>query len=80
MVKKMPNSGSMSTLSPSVKMNCVFLSFLHSNTMAICWAATDNTGNSILLNSSKQPHDPDWANPINRNNRMNPFSFNKILL
>ena len=62
-VKKIPNSGSMSTLSPSVKMNWLFLSFLHSNTMAICCAATDNTGNSILLNSSKQPQDPDWAKP-----------------
>ena len=63
MVKKIPNSVSMSTLSPSVKINDVFLSFLHRSTMAICWAATDNTGNSIRLNSSKQPHEPDWAKP-----------------
>ena len=56
---------SMSTLSPSVKMNAGFLSFLHCRTMAICWAATDNTGNSIRLNSSKHPQDPDWAKPEN---------------
>jgi len=29
-----------------------------------CWAATDNTGSVILLNSSKQPQDPDWARPL----------------
>ena len=63
MVKKIPNSGSMLTLSPSVKTKTGLRSFLHCNTMAICCAATDNTGNSIRLNSSKQPHDPDWARP-----------------
>lgn len=28
-------------------------------------ATTDNTSKSILLNSSKQPHRPDWHNPLN---------------
>ena len=64
MVKKIPNSMSMSTLSPSVKMKAGFLSFLHCRTIAICWAATDNTGNSIRLNSSKHPQEPDWAKPV----------------
>ncbi len=64
MVRKSPNSGSRSTTSPSVKMNCDFRSFLHCSTMAICCAATDNTGSSIRLNSSKQPHDPDCARPV----------------
>lgn len=60
---KIPNSGHMSTVSPSVKTNDLFFSFLADSTTATCWAATDNTGNSIRLNSSKQPQDPDWAKP-----------------
>ena len=63
MVKKIPNSMLRATLSPSVKMKFFLRSFLLCSTMAICWAATDNTGSSILLNSSKQPHEPDWAKP-----------------
>ena len=59
----MPNSESMSTSSPSVKMNIFFLSFLHVRTTWICCAATDSTGSSIRLNSSKQPQLPDWARP-----------------
>ena len=62
-VRKIPNSGFMSTTSPSVKMNWVLRSFLQLRTIAICCAATDNTGRSIRLNSSKQPHAPDWARP-----------------
>ena len=54
----------MLTTSPSVNMNSDFLSFLHINTTYICCAATDNTGSSIRLNSSKQPHEPDWARPL----------------
>ena len=30
----------------------------------ICCATTDNTSNSILLNSSKQAHAPELANPL----------------
>lgn len=63
MVKKIPNSGSMSTSSPSVKTNIFFLSFLHVSTTWICWAATDSTGSSMRLNSSKQPQLPDCAKP-----------------
>ena len=66
MVRKSPNSGSRSTTSPSVKTNCVLCSFLAASTMAICCAATDNTGRSIRLNSSKQPHDPDCARPAHQ--------------
>ena len=66
MVRKMPNSGSMSTISPSVKTNCFFLFLLHSRTTYICCAATDSTGSSIRLNSSKQPQAPDWASPGER--------------
>ena len=62
-VRKIPNSGLRSTTSPSVKMNCFLRSFLAVRTMAICCAATDSTGRSIRLNSSKHPHDPDCANP-----------------
>jgi hypothetical protein len=58
-VRKMPNSGLISTTSPSVNTNCFFLSFLAPRITAICCAATDRTGSSILLNSSKHPHDPD---------------------
>lgn len=69
-VKKIPNSGSMSTTSPSVKMNIFFRSFLHVRTTWICCAATDSTGSSIRLNSSKQPQLPDWARPgRTRNNQ-----------
>ena len=64
MVRKRPNSGSRSTLSPSVKMNWDLRSFLQASTMAICWAATDSTGSSMRLNSSKQPQEPDWARPV----------------
>ena len=64
-VKKRPNSGSRSTTSPSVNINCGFLSFLHWSTIAICCAATDNTGSSIRLNSSKHPQEPDCARPTN---------------
>ena len=63
MVKKIPNSGSISTSSPSVKINIFFLSFLHVSTTWICWAATDSTGSSMRLNSSKQPQLPDCAKP-----------------
>ena len=63
MVRKMPNSGFMSTLSPSEKMNCLRRSLRALNTIAICWAATDNTGKSMRLNSSKQPQDPLCARP-----------------
>lgn len=63
MVRKMPNSGSMLTTSPSVKTNCDLRSFLHVRTMAICCAATDNAANSMRLNSSKHPHDPDIDSP-----------------
>lgn len=59
----MPNSGFISTLSPSVKTKLFLRSFLHVNTIAICCAATDSTGKSIRLNSSKQPQEPDWARP-----------------
>ena len=63
MVRKIPNSGFMSTQSPSEKMNCLRRSLRALSTIAICWAATDNTGKSIRLNSSKQPQDPLWAKP-----------------
>ena len=59
MVTKIPNSGFMSTVSPSVKINCFLFSFLQVRTTEICWAATDSTARAILLNSSKQPQDPD---------------------
>jgi len=59
----MPNSGSMLTMSPSVNTNCDRRSFLHVRTIAICCAATDSAANSIRLNSSKQPHDPDIDRP-----------------
>lgn len=62
-VIKMPNSGLSDTLSPSVKINFFFLSFFAIRTMYICCAATDNTGSSIRLNSSKQPQEPDCAKP-----------------
>lgn len=64
----MPNSGFISTLSPSVKMKFLRRSFLQVSTMAICWAATESTDRSIRLNSSKQPHEPDWARPVNQHN------------
>jgi len=66
MVRNRPNSGSRSTTSPSVKTNCGLRSFLHARMMATCWAATDSTGSSIRLNSSKQPHEPDCARPATR--------------
>lgn len=62
-VRNIPNSLSMSTTSPSVKVNWGFFFFLHWSTICICWAATDKTGSSMRLNSSKQPHAPDWAKP-----------------
>ena len=69
MVRKIPNSGSMSTTSPSVKMNWFLRSFLHVSTTWICWAATDSTGSSIRLNSSKQPQLPDCASPATARRR-----------
>lgn len=60
----MPNSGHISLMSPSVKMKVFFFSFLAERTTATCWAATDSTGNSMRLNSSKQPHEPDCASPL----------------
>jgi len=66
MVKKIPNSGFISTTSPSVKMNVGFLSFFAVKTTEICCAATDNTGSSIRLNSSKHPQLPDWARPVKK--------------
>ena len=71
MVRKTPNSGSRSTTSPSVKTNCGLRSFLQARIMAICWAATDSTGSSIRLNSSKQPHEPDCAKPASRHQVLN---------
>lgn len=65
-VRKMPNSGLISTWSPSVKTKFLRRSFLHVRTIAICWAATDKTGRSMRLNSSKQPQEPDWARPGNQ--------------
>ena len=65
-VRKMPNSGSRATLSPSEKMKAALRSFLAVRTMAICCAATDKTGSSMRLNSSKQPHDPDCARPLQK--------------
>lgn len=62
-VMKIPNSGHISITSPSVKVNCCFFSLCALRITATCWAATDNTGNSMRLNSSKQPHDPDCAKP-----------------
>lgn len=67
MVRKSPNSGFRVTLSPSVKTKDVLRSFLHVKIMEICWAATERTGRSIRLNSSKQPQDPDCANPSKGN-------------
>lgn len=67
MVRKSPNSGFIVTLSPSVKIKDFFRSFLHVRIMEICWAATDRTGKSIRLNSSKQPQDPDCASPSEEN-------------
>lgn len=67
MVRKSPNSGFIVTLSPSVKIKDFFRSFLHVRIMEICWAATDRTGKSIRLNSSKQPQDPDCASPSKGN-------------
>ena len=64
MVINIPNSGLRSTTSPSVKINWRFRSLRQPRTIAICCAATESTGRSILLNSSKHPHDPDWARPI----------------
>lgn len=58
-VRKRPNSGFIVTLSPSVKIKDFLRSFLHVRIMEICWAATERTGRSIRLNSSKQPQDPD---------------------
>ena len=63
MVRKSPNSGFIVTLSPSVKIKDFLCSFLHVRIMEICWAATERTGRSIRLNSSKQPQDPDCASP-----------------
>lgn len=63
MVKKIPNSGFMRMTSPSLKTKVSFFSFLQVKTMLICCAATESTGSSIRLNSSKQPHDPDCAKP-----------------
>lgn len=63
MVMKIPNSLFKFTESPSVKTNCCFFSFFAFKTVATCWAATDKTGNSMRLNSSKQPQVPDWASP-----------------
>lgn len=65
-VRKIPNSGFISTLSPSVKIKFFRRSFLQVSTMAICWAATESTGRSIRLNSSKHPQEPDWARPKDR--------------
>lgn len=63
MVRKIPNSGFMRMTSPSLKTKVSFFSFLQVNTILICCAATESTGSSIRLNSSKQPHDPDCAKP-----------------
>ena len=63
MVKKIPNSGFIRITSPSLKRKVSFFSFLHVKTMLICCAATESTGSSIRLNSSKQPQDPDCAKP-----------------
>lgn len=60
----MPNSGHISDISPSVKKNDVFFSFLAASTTATCCAATESTGSSILLNSSKHPQEPDCARPL----------------
>lgn len=51
-------------MSPSVNWNVFFFSRLLARTTATCWAATDSTGSSMRLNSSKQPHEPDWAKPV----------------
>lgn len=72
MVRKMPNSGFIPTLSPSVKMKVFLRSFLQVSTVAICWAATERTGRSIRLNSSKQPQEPDWARPSYLKKKSNP--------
>lgn len=69
MVMNIPNSGQSSTISPSVNWNDFFFSFLLAKTTATCWAATDNTGSSIRLNSSKQPQEPDCAKPKEENER-----------
>lgn len=63
-VMKIPNSGFISIISPSVKMKVFFFSFLAVNTTATCCAATDKTGSSMRLNSSKQPQVPDCASPL----------------
>lgn len=68
-VKKTPNSGSIKTISPSVNVNWLRRSFLQAKMMAICWAATDKAANSMRLNSSKQPHDPDLARPAKYNKK-----------
>lgn len=65
-VINIPNSGQTSTTSPSVKIKFFFFSFFADRITATCWAATDSTGSSMRLNSSKQPHVPDCANPINK--------------
>lgn len=85
MVRKMPNSGLISTLSPSVKTKLLRRSFLQVRTIAICWAATDKTGRSMRLNSSKQPHEPDWARPGNQTHVISlcckfNWTYNKIFI
>lgn len=62
-VIKSPNSGFSSNSSPSENTSCLFLDFLADKTICICCAATDKTGSSILLNSSKHPQEPDCAKP-----------------
>jgi len=53
-------------ISPSsINKNLVLFSFNASNTHDTYEETTDKTSIEILLNSSKQPHAPDYDNPMN---------------
>jgi len=49
----------------SGNINYVKWAFLAAVIDSTCIATTDNTSRSIRLNSSKQPHKPDYTSPLN---------------
>ena len=60
---KNPTRGSRETMEPSVKTKLFLRSRMAFRTQNTCWAQTDSTSRLMRLNSSKQPHRPDWARP-----------------
>lgn len=61
-VIKIPQPILRGIVAPS-KLNDVLFSLIADWILAIYWAITLKTSSKILLNSSRQPHAPDYANP-----------------